>query len=410
MANQGQFRADFIIGSDVGSSAVATPSLEASLEEMILGADLEEETVSRVILEETLENPRPNQKASTPARPRVSVAQTLAPKAQTKASKPLPRPAAPNNDRLDFMSIEELIADELGELGQTRADAGARHHAGKSAATPALPTVEVDRTQVPSIDLGDDRLQVEKAINVYERLRHEVQTMLGMQRMPTVLTPIFESLKNNQVEIKEHLSILQDIVGNYIRQRDFQRVAAVDSIKRKLDELSLQMRGLENRLKANLPAAATPSLVQPESSEDAAAKAADLGRKALARDAADQAAAKARDKSSAGRNLLLALMLLALSYPAYYFSSHFGVQKIEEVDVKSLASIMPLERAAMSGKAFHGTLPDSWKALPKAEREKAVRDLAESLRPHDQESIFLVYKTKGIAVTYRMKDGKLHLQ
>jgi hypothetical protein len=348
---------------------------------------------------------------------------------------------------LDFTSIGDLIEDELDiPLSQKKAPISPRAFTPKLAVSPeplAKGAVSSHHVQAQPIkelgvDLGEDQKTLTVAQGIHDQILNDLQ---GYSDARKPLAPssqqrqaIRDMLHQYQEQIREEQSTLQDLIGSYIRDGEFERVATVDKVKRQLDSLLLQIRVLDNRLisvdsvlenKGGVENKAPSLLPEPSTGSDenqTRNESIDQYRSALGKKPAKgKAKAKAKIKKTYrdpgmpsvwGRHIKLVLITLIFlsTIPAYYLSANWGVQKIIAVDVDPYLSVIPLEKASRSGNTFNGIIQIKWRDLPKEEREDAIRQLMAMVKVEGFEAIYLRYSDGAMATMVHTRSERIFIQ
>ena len=307
--------------------------------------------------------------------------------------------------RGDLRTISDLIAEELG---QTEEDFGAS----------VVPSVDLaSRHEKPAakdtlLELGEDGHTAHMALSVHQRIAPEIERLATIKSFPSKDREIIvETIRGNSAHIKEQQTILQDLIAQYIRQGEFQRVAAIDSVKRKLDELLLQIRVLENRITNRGAEIVSGSYVDGSSAQELFEEAQE--------DGATISTAKEKPKAKVERSpfriprfvkFAFVLALFALMPLGYYLSANWGVEKTVRIDVATYQKVLPLTNASGAKDAFHGIVADSWKRLEKKAKEDAIHQLGAMAKVDGYRNIFLMYASGGIAAIYNTDNDRIVVQ
>jgi hypothetical protein len=301
---------------------------------------------------------------------------------------------------VDFLSIADLIEEEIGPTEE------AAHAEVISSAKPK----RAERVPVEPELVGEDAVLAEAAATLYRKLKPELDKLSALEVFPQSERQILlDFLHQHQAAVREHHKILQDLVSSFIRQGQFSRVAAVDAVKRTLDELLLQMRAIENRITNRGHEIVAGAYVDGTSAQE-------LFNAAEAQPVAKTRKTKEKHRGGGFRvperaKQAVALFIILVLWPlGYYTSKNWGVEKVKVIDVAHYRKVLPLERASGSKKAFHAVVEDRWKKTDQAAKEQALRQLAAMVKVEGYDSIFLTYPTHGIAAIYSIDREKILVQ
>ena len=337
-------------------------------------------------------------------------------------SSPIPRAK-----RSDFQSINELITEELDEQpSKTTA------HSENIELEAKLPSViEGNPLQTVGDPIEEKFQEIEHVNKVLRQSKSEIDPLMHLQKLPNVVKPIFDTINQNRKNLKEQQNYLQQMISRHVHQGNFDQVSSLDQLKKKIDEMLLKIRALENRFNRALTQVVNENVDSHESLINPINPAYKSLKKNPVRNlpkfgAKDQKEVKTKVKpkvkarkrkaynpgGSRRPQWLKALTLLfifSLTVPAYHLSATWGVKKSIPIEPSNYESFIPLVRASATDKSFNGIVEDSWKQLPEEERKKAVRQLGAMVRVDGYETIFLLYKTQGIAAIYNIPKDKLGL-
>ena len=325
----------------------------------------------------------------------------------------------PGDESLDFQSINDLINSELKQP----------YRETKTLPTPKPKTIELTPEEVVQVEpiydleeeLGEDFQAIQGALQVYEKIRQDMENLAQVDHIrQDDRAVVIEMIHHNQKIIRKHHDHLQGLVSNYIQRGEFDRIASIDQVKRKLDEVMLQMRAIENRITNKGVKLTTGSYIDGTFAEDiyneAEGKTPRLDRKTNRR-----IPSKVRGKKSArnyttsnglskGLKLIMVLCLFALMPISYHLSSNYGKTPTQKIDVQVYTSVLPLIHGRGIQKTFHGIVADSFQDLEKAKREQIIRQFGAMVKVDGYETIFLSYETKGIAAIYNLPKNNLRLR
>ena len=321
------------------------------------------------------------------------------------------------DETLDFHSINDLITSELNETSFPTKKEEPLLLVDEVASPKAPESVEVECVQHLEEELGQDFQSAEEAVRVCNKIRADMKRLNDVERVTMKDRPvILATLHQNQKELREHHQLLQDVISDHIRRGDFDRVGAIDQVKRKIDDLMLQMRAIENRLTNKGVKLSTGTYLDGTFAEDIYREA-ENNSSTMRQKGKGQEKGKRKGRSrrapgqsrgvSRGVKVFLVLMLFALMPICYYLSANWGVTPSKKIDVSTYAAVVPLVHARGVEQAFNGVLDDAWQSKDLEAKELAVRQLAAMVQVDGYQTIFLTYSTKGIAAIYNAKQDKL---
>jgi len=387
---------DFTIGDKEDSlqvskeiSAHASPGLED--DDFLLG-DSEEEATQTAIVSPDLE-----------------------PDTETiKVKAPDSLPPTPPAQKSDFASIQDLISEELEEE-EGHSDIIELDEEIQPGA------VEVQPLETLGDGLEDTFLGFESVRKVLEMAHQEIIPLTQMKQLPKVVKPIFDTLTRNRKELRQQQDQLQQLISQHVHQGEFDKISSLDSLKKKVDDMLLKIRALENRFNASLTEVVN-SKANPDIriSKPVTPSFNTLSKSRGKRKAQEKTKAKRKNKQTYAYDptvryipqwvkVAVIFFVFSLTVPAYYISAGWGVKKATQIDVGNYTTVIPLVRASATEKAFNGVISDSWQEISKSERELAIRQLGAMVRVDGFETIFLLYEGHGIAAIYNIPKDKLGL-
>jgi len=330
----------------------------------------------------------------------------------------VPEPVARPRDAIekeDLISIEDLISEELEKSTHLRPRQSA------PAMVAAKPFAEDEKQMGHSQVFRSDSNP--KGFGVDDEVDAEFESVarastLARTVAPEVdrLTAFFRSNPENRAMIMEHLrvhkdalraeqDILQSLISASIREGHFERVGKIDTAKRKIDEVFLQIRSLENtiqpqgvnlnRTEVYADGSTAESLFEAAQTDPGVSK--KVERQVTRKQSWGISARKVK--------LVFLVLLLALMPLGYYMSAQWGLAKTVSIDHTLYASALPLKKAQGSGTTFTGLVDSSWSKMKKSDKETGIKILASLIRSQGYQTIFLVQE-KGIAGTYNLTNDK----
>lgn len=321
-------------------------------------------------------------------------------------------------EKEDLISIEDLISEELEKSTHVRPrQSPSLAAAAESPLAPITDDKEISYSQVFRPDLNskstieDDEVDVE-----FETVSRA--TTLARSIAPEIekLTTFFRTNPDNRAMIMDHLrvhkdalrveqDILQSLISASIREGHFERVGKIDTAKRKIDEVFLQIRSLENTIQPQGVNLNRTEVYADGSTAESLFEAAQTNP-SVAKKVERQAVPKRSwGVSGAKVKLVFLVLLLALAPVGYYLSAHWGLEKTVNIDHTLYASALPLKKAQGSGTTFTALVDPSWSKMKKSEKETGIKILASLIRSQGYQSIFLVQE-KGLAATYNLTNDK----
>lgn len=330
-----------------------------------------------------------------------------------------PRVARQNDNFIaneDFISIEDLISEELEKSTHVRP----RPAAAPSAAASSLPVQDendISHSPIFRPDLNARMASEDTEVDAeFESVSRA--TTLARTIGPEIdrLTALFRTNPENRAMIMDHLrvhkealraeqDILQSLISASIREGHFERVGKIDTAKRKIDEVFLQIRSLENTIQPQGVNLNRTEVYADGSTAESLFEAAQTNPSVGKKVERQTAPKKSWGISARKVKMVFLVLLLALMPVGYYMSSQWGLAKTVNIDHTLYASALPLKKAQGSGTTFTGLVDSSWSKMKKADKENGIKILATLIRAQGYETIFLVQE-KGIAGTYNLTNDK----